>query len=183
MAPLVKRHRGERGSRKLDMSVVREAVRDRRFWVGLGIVFLPDGQDTHWEIDPDVGVLVDVLLMPDQEPLLCRLSGFGQGGSAGCWRVPPVGSEVAVGFPGGEINNDPMLLTVLASGGVPDELDEDTYVVKAPKIVIIADGAVEIGQKGLAVTDGLVHGTGVDTFTGATYYALGSTSSVVSAKK
>lgn len=179
---MITRSRPDRGTRRLDMSSVRQAMRDRRYWVGVGLVYQPNGEE-HWEIDDDIGVLVNVTLMPDGEPLLCRLAGLGEGGINGVWRIPPVGSEVAVGIPAGDIENDPILLGVLSSGGVPAELDADTLVVRGPKVVIIADGAVEVGGKGLTTQDGVVHGTGIDPFTGATYFALNSTSAKLRAKK
>jgi hypothetical protein len=171
-----------RGAKRLDMSGVRAALADRRYWLGIGLVYEPSGEP-HYEVDEDLGVLVNVELMPEREPLLCRLGGLGQGGAYGVWRIPPVGSEVAVAVPGGDIGGDTIIVGVLASGGVPDELDEETLVVKAPKVVIIADGAVEVGEAGLVSTDGVVHGTGIDPFTGATYAALGSTSAKLRAKK
>ena len=176
------RGRAERGSRKLDTSAMREALRDRRFWVGLGIVYAPNGEQ-HWETDDDIGVLVNVELMPDREPLQCRLGALGGGDNYGVWRVPPVGSEVAVLIPNGAFGANDALLVGVVSHAPPTELDADTLVVKAPKVVIIADGAVEVGQKGLGATDGVVHGSGIDPFTGSTYTVLGSTSSRLKAKK
>lgn len=174
---------GRRGVRRMDKSGMSAAVMDRRYWVGLGIVYLPDGEAAHYELDEDVGILVNVRLMPNEEPLLCRLGGFGEGGSQGVWRIPPVGSEVAVAVPGGAIDGETIIVGVLASGGTPAELDADTLVVRAPKVVIIAEGAVEIGQSGLTITDGVVHGSGIDPFTGATYAALSNTSATLRAKK
>lgn len=179
---MMTRNRPDRGTRRLDMSGMRQAMYDRRYWIGVGLVYQPNGEE-HWEIDDDIGVLVNVTLMPDGEPLLCRLMGHGEGGTNGVWRIPPVGSEVIVGIPAGDIQGDTVLLGVLSSGGVPAELDADTLVVRAPKVVIIADGAVEVGQQGLTAQDGVVHGTGIDPFTGATYFALNSTSVKLRAKK
>lgn len=42
---------------------------------------------------------------------------------------------------------------------------------------------VDLGESGTNPTDELVHGTGIDPFTGSTYKALGSTTSRVRAKK
>jgi hypothetical protein len=87
-------------------------------------------------------------------------------------------------IPSGEFDDDPCIVATLSSGDVPSELDEDTLVVKAPKVTIIAmDGAVEIGESGLLSTDELVHGTGIDPFTGSTYKVLGNTTSTIKAKK
>lgn len=153
---MITRSRPERGTRRLDMSGMRQAMRDRRYWIGVGLVYRPNGEE-HWELDADIGVLVNVELMPDREPLLCRLSGLGEGGTHGVWRIPPVGSEVVIGIPGGDLENDPILLGVLASGGVPSELDADTLVVRAPKVVVIAtDDRAEIGQKGLGSSEDIV---------------------------
>jgi hypothetical protein len=174
--------RGRRATRRLAVNEIRAALTDGRVWTGLGVVYTDD-DGTHYEVDADLGVLVAVKLMPSEEPLLCRLGGLGQGGDQGVWRIPPPGTEVVVCIPGGEIDDDPCIVATLSSGGVPDELDEDTLVVKAPRVVIIAEGAVEIGQAGLLTTDGLVHGSAVEPLTGATYFALGSTTSTLRAKK
>ena len=61
-------------------------------------------------------------------------------------------------------------------------LTRDGIVVTAPKVTVVAD-TVELGGAGLIATDGVVHGTGIDTFTGATYAALQNASAVVRAKK
>ena len=80
------------GSRRFPLEDLRAALRDGRAWVELGVVYWPVGQAQHWELDGD-DVLVHVLLMPGQEPLMCRL--FHQ---EGIWRVPPVNTEVMVAF-------------------------------------------------------------------------------------
>ena len=180
----VQRKQAERGSRRMATDAMRQALHDRRYWVGLGLVYVPGGEELHYEIDPDIGVIVYVQLMPDEEPLQCRLGGLGEGVANGVWRIPPVGSEVAVCCPAGEIHNDPMIVGVLSSGGTPSELDADTLVVRAPKVTIIATGgAVEVGQKGLGPTDGVVHGAGIDPFSGESYTNLNNTSSTLKAKK
>lgn len=173
--------RGRRATKRLAMPEIRAAMIDRRVWTGLALVVEVDG--SHFEIDPDVGVLVHATLVPDGQPLMARLGGLGSGGDSGVWRIPPAGSEIAVVIPDGDLDSDVIIVGVLSSGGTPGELDGDTLVVKAPKVVIVADAAVEIGLKGLTPQDGLVHGTGIDTFTGATYFALGSTAGSVAAKK
>lgn len=50
-------------------------------------------------------------------------------------------------------------------------------------VKVCADGTIELGDSGLGATDGVVHGAGIDPFTGSTYTALGNTSGVVRAKK
>ncbi len=163
------KQRATRGSSRLDMSSVRAALEDRRYWCGLGIVYKPDGEASHFEVDDDVGVLVNVELMPNGEPLLCRLGGLGSGGTTGIWRIPPVGTEVAVMIPAGDIAGDTMIVGVLASGNVPDELDADTVVIKGPSNVLVIGSNVEIRSEGgtaeplitKSIFDAHVHPTGV----------------------
>lgn len=151
------------------MSAVRAALTDRRVWCGLGIVYKPDGEASHYEIDEDIGVLVNVELMPNQEPLLCRLGGLGSGGTHGVWRIPPVGTEVAVAVPGGDIGGDTIIIGVLSSGAVPNELDGDTVVVKGPSTVLVIGAEVQVRSEGgtaeplitKSTFDAHVHPTGV----------------------
>jgi hypothetical protein len=177
--------RGRRAGRRMSMPEVRAAISDRQrqTWVGIGLVKPPPGGGSHYDVDDDVGVLVSVELQPEGQPVMARLGGLGEGGSNGVWRIPPLGSEVAVVVPGGDLDADACIVGVLASGGTPGELDGDTLVVRAPKIVIIADGAVEVGQAGLGPLDGLVHGSAIEPFTGQTYTALAATTSTIKAKK
>ena len=56
-----------------------------------------------------------------------------------------------------------------------DGLHDTAMVLRAP--------AVHVGEADLAATDEVVHGTGIDPFTGSTYKALGSTASSLRARK
>ena len=49
--------------------------------------------------------------------------------------------------------------------------------------LVVNGGNVNLGADSHAPTDGVVHGSGIDTFTGMTYTVLGNTSSKVWAKK
>ncbi len=131
----------KRAVRRLDLTPFREALADGKTWCEVGMVYQPTDAGSHFEIDEDVGVLVHVQLMPYKTPLMCRLGGLGEGGLRGVWKVPPVGSEVAVILPGGTVESDTLIVAVLSSGGVPPELDEETLVVRGTKVVIICDDA------------------------------------------
>lgn len=50
-------------------------------------------------------------------------------------------------------------------------------------IAVPAGANVNLGSEALAPTDGVVHGTGIDPFTGSTYFTLGSSSLTVRARK
>ena len=111
---------------------------------------------------------------------------------------PQNGAEALVVQLGGTADN-PVVIVVadrryrlqgLAQGEVAlyDDLGQkvhltrDGIVVTAPTVTVVADH-VHLGAAGLIATDGVVHGTGIDPFTGATYAALQNTSGVVRAKK
>lgn len=165
--------RGARATRRPNMAEVRAALEDGRVWTGLGVVFGPDG-GSHYEVDDDIGVLVHVELMPAREPLMCRLGGLGEGDALGVWRIPPVGTEVAVLIPSGELDDDPMIVGVLSSGGTPGELDADTLVVKAPRVVVLGSTEVIVGQTaGAEVTiKGTTYRSAEDTLLNALVTAL-----------
>lgn len=84
-------------------------------------------------------------------------------------KVPP-GSTVLVGWENGDPSRPYCALWQGGEGNVT-------------RITIVAN-VIELGGEGLIpLQDGVVHGTGVDPFTGVPYFALGNTSAVVSVKK
>lgn len=117
------------GNRALDLTHIRKALEDKRIWCGLGVVVERDG--SHFEQDEDEGdVYVEVELMPDGIPLTCRLGSSSGGANHGVWKIPPVGTEVAVMFSlNGDIESDAMIVSTLSSGGVPGSLDDTTLLV------------------------------------------------------
>lgn len=178
------KHKGAKGSKTLSRADVRELFATHSFTTALGVVRKFEGESSHYEIDGGE-VLVDVELVPNGEKVLCRL-GFG---GRGVYSIPAVGSEVAVIIPASprslvadDLDNDPIIVAVLENA--PSQLDgDDIVVVKSARVVIIADAAVEVGAAGLGANDGVVHGAGIDPFTGQTYTALQSTSARLKAKK
>lgn len=131
------------GAKPIEVSSMKKALEDRRFWCGLGLVVKRDGDPSHFEIEIDangnpVDVLVEIDLMPEKTPLFARLgAGMGSLGSGG-WKIPAPGTEVAVMIPTGDIEADPIIVAALSSGSVPSALDADTYVLVQPKNVVIA---------------------------------------------
>jgi hypothetical protein len=139
--------RAKRGTRRLAIQEMREALRDGRLWTGLGVVAPVEEGGDHWVVELDdesneIDVLVSVVIMPNEEPHMCRLAGP-------VWRVPPVGTEVGVIFPGGEPSGEGILLGQLSSGAPPAGLDADTLVMRAPGLLIVAEGGdVEVYATG-----------------------------------
>lgn len=153
--------RARRGSRRLPISELREAFADNRVWSGIGVVAKIDGEP-HFEI-ADGDVLVSVTLIPTGEPLMCRLGAPGGGSGIGFWRIPTVGTEVAIICPTGELDSDPIIVAALTSGTAPDGLAENK------NIFIVPDGeTLEIRTPGGSVDrlvkksefDGHTHGAG-----------------------
>lgn len=114
--------------------------------------------------------------------------------------VPKTGAEAVVLFVGGQrdhglaiaVDDRRYRIGNLESGEVAVYTDQgDKIVLKrggnieitASTKVIVNAPTVELGGSSLLATDGLVHGTGIDTLTGATYHALGSTSTKVKGAK
>ena len=168
--------RSRKGAKRLDMAEVRSALKDGRLWATLGVVRKFPGESSHYEILDD-GVIVDVELMPNRERVACRL---GTDGGGGVWRVPPEGTEVAVLVPHGDLDTDPIITATVSDA--PSQLDGTSTVIVATGTVKVIAPAIELGDEPAAM-DGAVVGTGIDSFTGATYAALGNASAIVKVKK
>ena len=125
--------RGQRASRRLDLSDLRRAVADRRVHTELAVVRKPADAAAHFEIvDGGEDVLVEVETVPGGQELTCRLGAGAGGREMGLWRIPAVGDEVAVLVPTGEIAFSPMIVAVLSSGKVPARLAPNKTVLVAP---------------------------------------------------
>lgn len=131
--------RPKRANRRLDLSAMREVLRDQRVWCGLGLV-VKDG-DSHWRFDED-DVLVEVELQPSEERMTCRLGSVAGGSAHGVWAVPPEGTEVAVLIPDGEFEAEPIIVATLSSGALPasEGVGEDRTIIVNGE-VLIHDGS------------------------------------------
>lgn len=179
--------KGQKPIRRMDRGVMKAALAARTLTSALGVVRKFPGETSHFEIDDENGtreILVDVELMPSRERVLCRL-GFG---NDGVYRIPRVDQEVAV-----LINNDPQsmvadplddhpIIVGVLDNEAPDELDDDDIVVVKATRVHIVSGDIKLGTSPNPL-DGVVVGTGIDSFTGSPYHALGNTSAKVKAEK
>lgn len=152
----------------------------------LAVVRKFPGETSHFEIDTENGtneILVDVELIPSGTRTLCRL-GFG---NDGVYRIPRENTEVAVLVPydsssliKDSLDYEGIIVGVLDTSA-PAELNGDDIVVVEATRVHVLSADIKLGNPG--AQDGVVTGTGIDPFTGATYYALGNSSSKVKAEK
>jgi hypothetical protein len=125
-----------RPGRALNLEPLRKLFEDERLSViaKIGVVYKPDGEN-HFDNDSDIGMLVDVKLMPGGEPLLCRLGAAAGGQGIGVWRVPKPGTEVLVLVPGGELQGGGVIVSTLSTGAAPSLLDEDILLLVGDKLV------------------------------------------------
>lgn len=102
MPRMTKPYRGQRPSKRLDLSDMRQLFRDTRLWCAIGIVTVDPGQAQHFEITESC-VVVDVVLQPSLQPVTCRLS-------SSMWAIPAVGAEVLVIIPDGQVDFLPTVI-------------------------------------------------------------------------
>lgn len=119
------------------------------------------------EGDPDFGfvIIAQVGMIPD---------------------VPPVEADAGDGEPSPDViliaRKDARVRIISDGGEVFIEARNSTVRVEADTVTVEAD-KVQLGKDNLVAPNGVVHGSGIDSFTGATYTALGSTSLKVFAEK
>jgi hypothetical protein len=194
MAIIRKRKRRQAGSRKFDPSDLRELLKDDRVWNVNAVVVKPDDATSHFEIIKEGSKIVDVLIEVETVPrgidLTVRLGCSVGGPGRGLWRIPDIGTEVVVDVGDGELDGGPSIVAILGSGEVPanlaagrtilvatDEVWVDAPIIKMgpdPQNIVTAPGPLQ---------DSLVHGSGIDSFTGSPYSVLGSATRKVFARK
>ena len=133
-----KTKRPRHSRRRLDLTAMREALADGRVHTCLGLVVARDG--AHFSIEED-DILVELDLIPNEEPVTARMGAVGGGQGLGIWFVPPVRSEVAVLVPDGELACGPVIVGVLSSGGLPSGVAEGVTVIANSSKVLIHDGS------------------------------------------
>jgi len=121
---ITKRLRKRRkGAHRLDLTGLKEALKDRRCWTCLATPVIRDGESEHWslELDDVDGSLVDILVtvetQPDGQELTCRLGGMS---SVGALTIPALGDEVLVCVPAGRIDFAPTIVAILSSNDLPN---------------------------------------------------------------
>jgi hypothetical protein len=120
---------GRRPTKRLDLRDLRAAVEDSRVWSAVGQVIQPDGEAgaTHYELVPGesgaiVDILVEVLLLPSNIEVTCRLAGAA--GARGAITIPDVGDEVLIVIPNGQVDWMPVLIARLSTNDVPNPVGQ-----------------------------------------------------------
>lgn len=127
----------------MDLSALKDVLRDERCWTCLAVVTTPEGETDYVEIVTEDGALVDVLVdvvtMPDGNDITCRL--FASGGQ---WTIPNEGDEVIVTIPAGEIGFMPAI--VARFDRPPSDLAKGRTVITNAEVFVTdeAGGANEL---------------------------------------
>jgi hypothetical protein len=187
--------RGVRGAKRADTNQLKDWLSNQQLVTSLGVVRKFSGESSHYEISVENGereILVDVELIPSGTRVQCRL-GFG---NDGVYRIPRENAEVAVLIPydpqsliKDSLDFEPIIVGVLDTEAPSALTGDDIVVISAPKTTVISDnvtiesGDIILGAGVVNPLDELVIGSGVDTFTGSPYKALGSTTTKVKAVK
>ena len=157
---------------------------DPRVWECLAFV-------TEFNIDEE-GPFVDVLLMPERIPETARVAAEYAGPGFGFYFPIEVDTEVIVTAPNGDPDEGLIVTKRLWSKSDPPPTDAranpQNIILHAKEgasinLVVSGGATINLGDSALAALDGVVTGQGIDSFTGATYFALGNASAVVKAKK
>lgn len=121
MPRITRLKRGKMGAKRLDMTRFRQLAQDGKVWAGIAVVETPDGEDSPVTLAEENGVLVDILvdvvLLPENLDMTCRLLGGTSG--RGVITLPEDGDEALVCVPMGDIRFMPVI-TGLLSGNAMD---------------------------------------------------------------
>ena len=186
MTRIIRNKRNRAPTRKVPGSVLRKVLKDERQWAALGVVIKPEN-DPHFSIEDD-GIFVEVELVPDRIEVTAQLSTLIGGPGLGVFTIPEVGAQVLLCLPAGMIDFCPTIVGIFATGQpTPSRVAESrTIIVTGTKNLEIIAPETRIGANTGSITpatDGVVHGTGIDPFTGSTYAVLGNTSGKLLAEK
>lgn len=127
----MRHHVGTSVSGRLDVRRMAKALEgpgiDTRFWVATGIVATVDDDGNIQDDDPKAvyisraGVEVDVVLLPSQDQITCRVASGGPG--AQDFRPVHPGDEVLVLIPDGEHGSSPVVVALLNGQSDPIATD------------------------------------------------------------
>lgn len=158
--------RGRKPRKRLDLSGLREVLRDERQWAALGVVTDIDGNGAvQFDTNGDGSIrdiLVDVVTQPDEKEIVCRLAG---GSSVGVIVCPNEGDEVLVVMPDGRADFHPVIAAILSSQSIPNPAGQGpatgrTVIVSGEVFIHDGNGGAE-RLATLAELQGHIHPTPV----------------------
>lgn len=163
--------RAQHATQRMDVSTLKQVLRDERVWAGRGKVIKPEGASSHWSVDTTGGkrrLLVEVELMPSGQDITCKLATVGGGAGKGLWFVPAVGSIVRVQLADGALDGYPAIVAVEDCGAADSDITDGRALLVAADIVL--KGATKLG--GVDATEAVPLGTTQSTALNALADAL-----------
>lgn len=125
---------------------VRDGADPRRDYFAKATVVIPDGETTHYEFGDEGQILVNVQMHAYHQFVRAELRG-GDVSGGGIWHIPPVGTEVVIGFDRGVFEGDAYLVASVGRvAGVP--VSPGVLVIRGPVQVIVESPDVEIRRVG-----------------------------------
>lgn len=174
MARVIGARRPKRGSKRIDVGTMKEVLQDKRAWIRVGFVVSEATLDGH-------DIIVAVEVEPSGEVYEVQVGAtMADANGNGIFAIPEEGTEVLIAVTEGEPDSMAVLIRSLGNSQVPERVAAGRILVKCPEVEIQADSVkMSSDPGGIAPDDGIVTGKAVDSFTGATQFALGNASTKV----
>lgn len=132
-----------------DLEVLIQRLIGNYKWVAIAKVIVPEGEAKHWRTVEKDGKVVDVLVDVETQPglldITCRLGCDAGALGGGLWRVPPVGAEVIVCMPDGELEHNPTIVKVCSSRDVPARVSDERTILVASDVIEVTAPMVVVG--------------------------------------
>jgi len=133
------------------------------FCTCLGTVVADPDNAEDFDLDGE-DLTVEVELHPSGTQLTVRVGSVAGGQGLGIWGVPPVGAEVLVAIPDGDLDFEPLIVSFYSTGQMPSDVGPLKIVISAPVggEVYIHDGSGDVSPLvKQAAFDAHIHPTGV----------------------
>jgi hypothetical protein len=122
-----------------DLSSIRDlALADEKIATLLAHVAVLEGETSHWHVTPEGHVAVTVKTHRHGVPVTAIMP-TSYGSARGVWGIPDVGTEVAIGFNGGDFEDDAYVLAIY--GHASPSLLESSRLVIVGDEVHVYDGS------------------------------------------
>lgn len=120
---------------------LRALLRDEREWVVAARVEVLDGQSSHFEVNAEGDVIVSCVTLLHGVPIWANLDTLAGGSDgSGVWFVPDPGTEVKLGFDGGDFEGEAYILMRTSAGKAPQGLASGTVFILGSNVQIRTPG-------------------------------------------
>jgi hypothetical protein len=131
---------GRTGARTLQAAILGRLVQQSGAIPGagieLGLVKKEEGETTHWRVNEDGELEVQVTLDNGLIPVRALWAPLVGGANRGVWLVPAEGTEVVVALPGGDVEGDPVVVGCLGTGTAPADLTASRVLIMGAEVFV-----------------------------------------------